>query len=566
MIIPPSPRPVSVKSLAGSPIRKPQDFSEDVEEELRSINNDFPPIDFDFEFTPVQSVPPTAPPSVCDPDAHQHLFATSSETCSSHGAKHPSSAFSSLPSEIHDKILDHLLGPKVSMSSPSATVDSSPKSWAKAPRFPRRKKVTDLTLVCPSWRNLIQSRLYRHIEVKGTNDEMLECREWFLANPHLLRYVRLVEIWIPVWGKRSYTPVPRNLERRSSHHRLFMSRTMGWEEVQHPPYDIPFLPSEDNATMEEIFQHMQLFTSARVLILQGGQANTPPQLRHFRNGEDDEPARSLPRLPHIETFVMRGAWNLVRKYYQWKNIARALPALREWHVVYPTLRADVDELICEIFRHPPTHLRHVNLSLEGTGVGEEIGPLQHFPDTVCRLLGGFACRLETLSFTGKVCDLFFTHLAYHAGKAPWPPRLRSLELSVLSCCPPADAYLTGYPVPVRGITEMGFIHAFEGIVLQAIVSLEFLPALTYLNIRFLDVSPFIPQVKPYFRLADDKCTGLWSDAILKSLQRSRPLAKYVELTDGINPLFSDDGLLLGISHVPRQPLSINARMYEYIAS
>lgn len=167
MIIPPSPRPVSVKSLAGSPIRKPQDFSEDVEEELRSINNDFPPIDFDFEFNPVQSVPPTAPPSVCDPDAHQHLFATSSETCSSHGAKHPSSAFSSLPSEIHDKILDHLLGPKVSMSSPSATVDSSPKSWAKAPRFPRRKKVTDLTLVCPSWRNLIQSRLYRHSRLNG---------------------------------------------------------------------------------------------------------------------------------------------------------------------------------------------------------------------------------------------------------------------------------------------------------------------------------------------------------------------------------------------------------------
>lgn len=393
---------------------------------------------------------------------------------------------------------------------------------------------------------------------------MLECRQWFLENTHLLRYVRVVEIWIPVWGKRSYTPVPRNLERRSSHHRIFMSRTMGWEEVQHPPYDIPFLPSEENATMEEIFQHMQLFTSARVLILQGGHANTPPELRHFRNGQDDEPARSLPRLPHIETFVMRGAWNLVRKHHQWKNIVRALPSLREWHAVYPTLRSDVDELISKIFRHPPTHLRHLNLNLEGTGIGEEIGPLQQFSDIVCALLGEVAFRLETLSFTGKVCDGLFGNLEYLARKARWPPRLRSIELSVLSCCPD-PAYMAGYPYPVRGITDIGFIHAFERLVLQAIVCLEFLPALTYLNIRFLDVSPFIPQVKPYFRLKGNECTGLWSDAILKSLKRSRPLAKYVELADGIKPLFSDDGHLLGVSHIPRQPLSINARMYEYIA-
>lgn len=341
---------------------------------------------------------------------------------------------------------------------------------------------------------------------------------------------------------------------------------MGWEEVQHPPYDIPFLPSEENATIEEIFQHMQLFTSARVLILQGGHANTPPELRHFRNGEDDEPARGLPRLPHIETFVMRGAWNLVRKYHQWKKISRALPALREWHAVYPTIRSDVDELMCKMFRHPSNHLRHVHLNLEGTGIGEEIGPLQQFPDTVCARLSELTFGLETLSFTGKICDVFFGHLAYLAREARWPPRLRSLELSVLSCCPPAASFMTGNPSPIRGITDMAFIRAFERIVLQAIVSLEFLPAVTYLNIRFLDVSPFIPQVKPYFRLEGNECTGLWSEVILNSLQQSRPLAKYVELTDGIKPLFSDDGQLLGISHIPRQPLSINSSMYEYIAS
>ncbi|KAJ5974973.1 hypothetical protein N7481_008680 [Penicillium waksmanii] len=527
MIISSSTRPVSVKSLAGSPLRKPQDFPEDVED-LRSINNDFPPIDFDFELTPVQSVHQPEPSSVCDPVFQQSLFPTSSETAASHGVKNPSSAFSSLPSEIHDKILDYLLSRKVSVSSPSVTVDSSPTSWAKVPRFSRRKKVTDLTLVCHSWRSLIQSRLYRHIELKGTNDEMLECRQWFLENTHLLCYFHATLKEEPAITGSSCP-----------------GRWAG-KMCNTPPYDIPFLPSEENATMEEIFQHMQLFTSARVLILQGGHANTPPALRHFRNGEDDEPARSLPRLPHIDTFVMRGAWNLVRKHHQWKNIARALPALREWHAVYPTPRSDVDELICKIFHHPPTHLRHLNLNLEGTGIGEEIGPLQQFPDIYAMYYSA----------------IWNTSLEMHGG----PPRLRSLELSVLSCCPPDPAYMMGYPYPVRGITDIGFIDAFERLVLQAIVCLEFLPALTYLNIRFLDVSPFIPQVKPYFRLNGNVCTGLWSDAILKALKRSRPLAKYVELADGIKPLFSDDGHLLGISHIPRQPLSINARMYEYIAS
>lgn len=168
MIIPHSTRLASVKSLAGSPPRKPQDFPKDVEEELRSINNDFPLIDFDCGLSLAQSIPRSASPSVCDPGAQQHLFQPSSQTA--YRTNNPGTTFSSLPSEIHDKILDYLLAPKISVSSPSATFNSSPSSWAKAPRFSRRKKVTNLTLVCQVWRNLIQSRLYRHSKFISNQD------------------------------------------------------------------------------------------------------------------------------------------------------------------------------------------------------------------------------------------------------------------------------------------------------------------------------------------------------------------------------------------------------------
>ena len=112
---------------------------------------------------------------------------------------------------------------------------------------------------------------------------------------------------------------------------------------------------------------------------------------------------------------------------------------------------------------------------------------------------------------------------------------------------------------------MTFIRGFERIVIATVRCLDSLPALNYVNIRYLDVSPICPQVKPYFNLTNNECKGVWSPEILEALNESRPEAKYVELTDGIYPEYGESGRFLGIAPVSRRPLSINTRMYQFLA-
>lgn len=72
--------------------------------------------------------------------------------------------FNDLPPEIHETILDHILGVRGSTlaSITSATVTTS--SWSKALRHPRRKALSDLALVSRAYRALVQGRIYRHSE------------------------------------------------------------------------------------------------------------------------------------------------------------------------------------------------------------------------------------------------------------------------------------------------------------------------------------------------------------------------------------------------------------------
>lgn len=162
MIISPLTRPVSVKSLAGSPIIKPEECSDNIEEELRSINNDLPPADFDFGMF--------YDPSTDNVSSFQSDLSASPETLPSSEtseilpAKKPESKFPHLPFDIHEMILEHFFGPALRVTSSSATLDASPTSWSKAPRFSRRKKTTDLALVCRPWAHIVQARLYRQSE------------------------------------------------------------------------------------------------------------------------------------------------------------------------------------------------------------------------------------------------------------------------------------------------------------------------------------------------------------------------------------------------------------------
>ncbi|OJD14065.1 hypothetical protein AJ78_05542 [Emergomyces pasteurianus Ep9510] len=70
--------------------------------------------------------------------------------------------FENLPIEIHEAILDHLFGVRGSTLSSLSPAKSSPNSWSKALRHPRRKALSNLALVSSLWRPLVQERIYRH--------------------------------------------------------------------------------------------------------------------------------------------------------------------------------------------------------------------------------------------------------------------------------------------------------------------------------------------------------------------------------------------------------------------
>jgi hypothetical protein len=66
--------------------------------------------------------------------------------------------FANLPIEIHENILDHIFGERAAASSSK----SSAQNWSKAFRHPRRKALSNLSLICRVWTPLVQSRIYRH--------------------------------------------------------------------------------------------------------------------------------------------------------------------------------------------------------------------------------------------------------------------------------------------------------------------------------------------------------------------------------------------------------------------
>lgn len=64
---------------------------------------------------------------------------------------------SDLPTEVQERVMDYLAGPLGSASSGNAS-----RNWNHAMRHPRRKQLTQLALVCPLWRAMVQERVFRH--------------------------------------------------------------------------------------------------------------------------------------------------------------------------------------------------------------------------------------------------------------------------------------------------------------------------------------------------------------------------------------------------------------------
>ncbi|OAX77972.1 hypothetical protein ACJ72_07723 [Emergomyces africanus] len=510
----------------------------------------------------------------------------------------PPVLFKNLPIEIHEAILDHLFGVRGSTLASLSPAISSPNSWSKALRHPRRKALSDLALVSSLWRPLVQERIYRHIQVKGTTDGLHGCAEWFLSHAFLSSSVRHIEIWVPVWGDRMPKGRPRHYHR--PHHgdessnlanvaAVLQATVSSFENTSstiNGSNSANFRFASRNATLQQIFSHVSyFFPHARILTLEGGHCKKPPMIRHFDNDPWGQSAEErLEVLPSIQTFVVRGAWNIMRDYQHWCNLAQALPNLCDWHCAYAKRKLEAHAMISKALANFPRTITRLDISLEGfynnkNSQSRWFGTV-HTEPHLCQLLGAIAPQLESLTFTGKVCAVLFTQARAAMLKSHSTSKLKSVDLVVKSCCrdqrlrshPHSHSHDDGessttLPNDLSGVTNMNFIQSFEKLVLAAVRSLDAFTALNHVRIRFIDLDSTnnLGLLNPYFQLIDNKCIGLWSEPILETLYEVRQHAQFELLDDGILPQYGMN-VQTGTRIFPRtRPLSIKASSYMIIS-
>ncbi|WEW59621.1 hypothetical protein PRK78_005099 [Emydomyces testavorans] len=485
--------------------------------------------------------------------------------------------FEDLPTEIHEAVLDHLFGVRGAALASVTPASSTASSWSKTLRHPRRKALADLALVSRTWRPLVQERIYRHIQVKGTTDGLQESAEWFSSHPHLGPHVRHIEIWVPVWGDRlprphGLQPNRREISDAESQHAadsvaLLQAVT---DSMEHGRTNHNFRFANRNATLQQIFYHVAcFFPESKMLTLEGGHCKKPPMIKHFCDDSIGE--QCLEILPNIQTFIMRGAWNIMREYDHWCNVSSALPNMREWNCTYAKPKREAQATISRILTTFPRGLTRLNISLEGfcskTNPQSRLLNEPQAERHLCRLLGDIVPQLESLTFTGKVCSTLFTAARTATIKSEMRSRLKAVDLVVKACCCD-QAKLEGslnFVGDHSGITNMTFIKAFEKLIVAAVKSLDSLTAIQFMRIRYIDLDSICGLLNPYYQLVGNNCTGLWSEEILEALHTTRPTTQFEVLDDGILPEYGVNSHT-GTTAYPRsRPRSMRTSAYEIIA-
>jgi hypothetical protein len=456
--------------------------------------------------------------------------------------------------------------------------------------------------------------------------------DWFSENFQLTKHVRHIEVWVPVWADKSpehqktrfmdspahVVPIPSftslhgpaPAHSNSTAQEIYnqtndLSRHLAENnDDQYPCFTYPFSNGSTSATLSEIFSHIACFFSqAQIFTLEGGHCKKSNMIRQFPTALFPAPHRRLEVLPNIRTFAMRGAWNIIREYDHWTVIQSALPGLQEWHCSYAKPRAEAYTTINSILSHFPTKLRHMNISLDGfyckdgvdgTGVLGSTPQSNSVSHHLCERLGRVAPQLESLSFTGRICECFFRTAIEVARARKEVSQLRAVDIIVKSCCrlvlvnkPQAEDHhdesiidttedvaldfnslntnpstsnsstTTSIATPLNpiqqsnhqhfhpsepaltGLTNMTFIHTFERLILSSILSIDpsSFPVLSHIRIRFIDLDSACPLLNPYFiydGTRGGRCAGVWNEDILDALWRVRPGAVgWEELADGI---------------------------------
>lgn len=389
---------------------------------------------------------------------------------------HAATSLDVLPVEIQEAILDHLFGFRVSTTSISGMQISSmgSKSWSTAMRHSRRRELTELALVSPMWRVLVQQRLYRHIKLKGTVDFLEDAMLHFARHEHLRSYVRHVEIWFPVFQPRYGTrATPTGLS-------LLTVTTDG---LTNATYILP----RNKCTLEEAFRFMgTTLPRVRVLTLEGGERRKAPKVVHLPDQDPDPRVRSqFESLPNVKTLITRGQWNLMRDNRDFATILGALPNLSQWHGSYSKPKSKSYITVSQFLPQLPHHITDLKLCMESDYSRESVMPpfFCKAAETthICSTLAEATTSLEHFSYTGRICHVLFDGLARLT--EPRNTRLQTIDLTVKNCCRP----LARYHESGSGIQNMGFIDAFEKLVLAAIRSLSVLKHVQYLRIRFVDL-------------------------------------------------------------------------------
>ena len=382
----------------------------------------------------------------------------------------PATSLDVLPVEIQEAILDHLFGFRVSTTSISGMHISSmgSKSWSTAMRHSRRRELTELALVSSMWRVLVQQRLYRHIKLKGTVDVLEDAMLHFVRHEHLRPYVRHVEVWFPVfqptYGTRAISTGLSLL-------------TVTTDGLANATYTLP----RNKCTLDMVFRFMATtLPQVRVLTLEGGERRKAPKVTHFYYQSPQ-----LEQLPGVKTLITRGQWNLMRDNHDFATVLDALPNLTQWHGSYSKPKSKSYITLSQFLPNLPPVITDLRLCMESDYRRESVMPRFFYKVAkathICSALAGATTSLEHFSYTGRICHVLFDALARLT--EPRNSRLQTVDLTVKNCCRPR----TSYPDSGSGIQNMGFIDAFEKLVLAAIRSLSVLKHVQYLRIRFVDL-------------------------------------------------------------------------------
>lgn len=76
--------------------------------------------------------------------------------------QNPRTSLNHLPLDLQENIIGYTHGSLGPAFIDASTSGHTARNWSMAMRHPRRKQLSDLSLVSKSWRKLVQQRLYRH--------------------------------------------------------------------------------------------------------------------------------------------------------------------------------------------------------------------------------------------------------------------------------------------------------------------------------------------------------------------------------------------------------------------